>query len=128
MLGVVTPPGGGNSPKASTNSGDRGKAKVHRWTSATRKVDLFTGAALPAPDPSGAVPAVYEKRKVGDEGLEPPTFPPGKTTVVDFGGASGGALPADLVRLIDRWPTLADDQRARIMAIVDGRRRSRSPG
>ena len=54
-------------------------------------------------------------------GIERTGFPPGNTTISDSGGAESGALPDDLAHVIEAWGSLTDDDRRRILAIVDGR-------
>jgi len=46
----------------------------------------------------------------------------GETAIVGGGGAESGALPADLARVIERWPTLTRHQRRRIVALVEAAR------
>ena len=58
---------------------------------------------------------------MGDIGLERTGFPPGKTTILNPGGAKSGALPANLKHVVENWGSLTEDDRRRIRAIVDGR-------
>jgi hypothetical protein len=53
--------------------------------------------------------------------LELPRSSPGNTTISNPGDAQSGALPANLKHVIDNWGLLAEDDRCRIRAIVDGR-------
>lgn len=54
-------------------------------------------------------------------GIERQAYSPENTTISDSGSAYSGALPADLAHVIDNWPSLTDEDRRRVRAIVDGR-------
>jgi hypothetical protein len=45
-----------------------------------------------------------------------------ETAIGSGGGAESGALPADLARVIEAWPTLTRRQRQRIVALVEAAR------
>jgi hypothetical protein len=70
---------------------------------------------------SSGIVAIVNSGPVGATRFERPTSTPKNTTISDSGGAKSGALPADLARLIEAWGGLAEDDRRRIRAIVDGR-------
>ena len=58
---------------------------------------------------------------MGDIGLERTGFPPGKTGGGGVARAKSDVVPADLAHVIDNWPSLTDDDRRRIRAIIEGR-------
>lgn len=59
---------------------------------------------------------------MGDEGIELPAYSRGIIGVGGEGGNKSGALPADLARVIEAWPTLTRHQRRRIVALVEAAR------
>jgi hypothetical protein len=52
-------------------------------------------------------------------GIEEPAHSPGNLSLSENGGAESGADSADLARIIDVWPTLPDDLKAAILALID---------
>ena len=68
-------------------------------------------------------------KKVAEPGLEQGAKPSGKAGVLERGGAESGAvdaqnaqIDAELARVIDAWPTLPEDVKASILAILDASR------
>ena len=55
---------------------------------------------------------------MGATGFEPNEDFQGQTQIATSGGAKSGALPADLLEVIESWPTLTAADRAAVLIIV----------
>jgi hypothetical protein len=68
------------------------------------------------------------RASMGDEGLERIEFSPGNLGSPSRSGAQSGALPAELARVVDRWPILTKTARHAILRLVDKAKRPAGVG